>query len=81
MAIDRDMVNQTNDTGDIQHPVKLLLTVEEAAQALSLSRTLTYALLMRRELASIKVGRVRRIPIAALRDFVTQRLAEAVSAG
>jgi len=57
--------------------VKLLLTVEEAAQALSIGRTLLYELLMRREIFSVKVGRVRRVPVDALRSYVARRLADA----
>jgi excisionase family DNA binding protein len=57
--------------------IKLLLTVEEAAQALSIGRTLLYDLLMRREIFSVKVGRVRRVPVDALRSYVARRLADA----
>lgn len=46
-------------------PVKRLLTIDEAAQALSVGRTLLYDLMKRNEIASIKVGRVRRVPLAA----------------
>jgi excisionase family DNA binding protein len=55
--------------------LKLLLTVEEAAEVLSLGRTLVYELVMRRQIASIKVGRTRRIPVVALQEFVTRQLA------
>ena len=54
---------------------KLLLTVEEAAQVMSLGRTLMYALVMRKQITSIKVERTRRIPLTALEQYV-QRLAE-----
>ncbi len=54
---------------------KLLLTVEEAAQVMSLGRTLMYALVMRKQITSIKVGRTRRIPLTALEQYV-QRLTE-----
>lgn len=57
--------------------VKLLLSVDEAARMLSLGRTLVYDLVMRREIASIKVGRMRRIPVAALQEFVGRQLANA----
>ena len=56
-------------------PLRLLLTVEEAAIALGLGRTYTYALVMREEIASVKVGRKRRIPLFALEAFVTRQLA------
>jgi excisionase family DNA binding protein len=51
-------------------PVKVLLTIDEAAQALSIGRTLLYDLLMRKQIASIKVGRVRRVPMAAIDDYI-----------
>lgn len=48
----------------------LAVTVEEAARLLSLNRTKLYALCMRGEIRSIKIGRSRRIPIAALQQFI-----------
>lgn len=54
--------------------VKLLLTVEEAAQALSVGRSLLYELLMRREIFSVKVGRVRRVPVDALRAYIVRQM-------
>ena len=53
-------------------PIKVLLTVDEAATALSLGRTYLYRLLMSKEIASVKVGRVR----SALNNYVARRLAQ-----
>ena len=53
---------------------KVLVSVEEAAILLSLGRTVIYALVRRGDLASIKVGRTRRIPYAALLEFVRGQL-------
>jgi excisionase family DNA binding protein len=53
---------------------KVLLSVEEAASVMSLGRSFIYELVMRREIASTKVGRVRRIPVMALQDFVDRQL-------
>ncbi len=55
---------------------KLLLTVEEAAERLSLGRTLVYDLVMRKQITSLKVGRARRIPVTALDEFVTHELGQ-----
>ena len=55
---------------------KLLLTIEEAARALSLSRSLLYDLLMSNQIVSIKIGRARRIPVAALMAYVQQQIAQ-----
>jgi excisionase family DNA binding protein len=49
----------------------LLLTVEEAARRLSIGRTLTYALIASGELASVPVGRLRRVPTEALSEYIT----------
>lgn len=49
---------------------KLLLTVGEAADVLSISRTLLYHLLMQKRIFSVKVGGARRIPAKALQEYV-----------
>jgi excisionase family DNA binding protein len=53
---------------------KVLLSVEEAASVMSLGRSFIYDLVMRGEIASIKVGRTRRIPVMALQEFVNKQL-------
>jgi excisionase family DNA binding protein len=55
-------------------PAKVLLTVEEVAEAMGLGRTYVYELVMRREIRSIKLGRKRRIPVTALEEFVARQL-------
>ena len=49
---------------------ELLLTPTEAARRLSLGRTRLYQLLGSGELASVQIGKLRRIPTQALRDYV-----------
>jgi len=56
--------------------VKLLLRPEEAAEVLSIRRTLLYSLLTSKQIYSIKVGRTRRVPMAALQDYVARMCAE-----
>jgi excisionase family DNA binding protein len=51
----------------------LLLTAEQAATALAICRTKVYELLRNGELESVQIGASRRIPTAALEDYV-QRL-------
>ncbi len=51
-------------------PDALLLTPAEAARRLSLARSTLYPLLLAGEIASVKIGRSRRIPVDALRDYV-----------
>jgi len=57
-------------------PETLLLTPEEAARRLGLSRTQIFRLIAQKRLRSVKIGKLRRISRAALEDFVaeTERL-------
>ena len=55
---------------------KLLLSPEEAADALGLSRTTVYDLMRLRLLGSVKIGRRRLIPADACRDLVARLTAE-----
>ncbi len=49
---------------------RLLLKPEEAAELLALSRSTVYQLLATGELASVQVGRARRIPRTALDEYL-----------
>ncbi|MYR89033.1 helix-turn-helix domain-containing protein [Streptomyces sp. SID685] len=51
-----------------------LLTVPQVMERLQLGRTAVYDLLRTRQLASITLGRARRIPTHALTDFIHTRL-------
>ena len=55
---------------------RVLLSVEEAAEQLSVSRTRVYALIKAGEITSIRVGRLRRVPADALLQFIARLLAE-----
>jgi excisionase family DNA binding protein len=55
---------------------RLLLTAQEAAQALGVSRTKVYDLMRSGRLRSVKIGGSRRIPVDALAELVDD-LAEA----
>lgn len=50
------------------------LTVPEVMAALRVGRHAVYDLIRSRQLASIKVGRARRIPATALSAYITRRL-------
>lgn len=54
---------------------KLLLTPEEAAELLGVGRSRIYDLMRRRELLSVRIGKTRRVPTAALNAYV-DRLTE-----
>ncbi len=66
------MRKRREDTAGAGVETKLLLSVDEAALALSVGRSLVYELVMRDEIVSVKVGRLRRIPAQALQDFVAR---------
>ena len=52
---------------------RLLLTIPEAAQVLGVSRSILYQLVQAGEVATIKIGRSRRVPIVALEQYVSAR--------
>jgi excisionase family DNA binding protein len=54
----------------VQSTPRMVLTVEEAAERLGIGRTLMYALVKSGDVESIAIGRLRRIPLDALDDFV-----------
>lgn len=49
---------------------KILLTPEEAAEALNISRSKLYELLQAKALRSVKIGKARRIPTEAVHEYV-----------
>lgn len=54
-----------------------LLTVPEVMARLRLGRSTVYDLIRSRRLASITVGRSRRIPTDAVRDLIVHEIEEA----
>ncbi|MFD8533778.1 helix-turn-helix domain-containing protein [Streptosporangium canum] len=50
---------------------RLLLTVDEAAEALAISRAKLYQLMASGSVAYVRIDRSRRIPVSALEAFVT----------
>lgn len=61
------------ETSDTQPDYPMLLTIPEAARLLAVGRTTLYALIGRGELQAVAIGRARRIPRAALQEFVEAR--------
>lgn len=49
----------------------LLLTVEEAAQRLSIGRTTMYSLVSTGAIESVTIGRLRRVPSESLERYVS----------
>jgi excisionase family DNA binding protein len=56
---------------EIPRPVRLVLTVEEAAERLGIGRTMMYALITAGEVESVRIGRLRRVPTDALERYVS----------
>ncbi|MET8969987.1 helix-turn-helix domain-containing protein [Streptomyces hydrogenans] len=54
-----------------------LLTVPEVMARLKLGRSTVYDLIRSRRLVSITIGRSRRVPADAVRDFIADRIEEA----
>jgi excisionase family DNA binding protein len=55
---------------------KLLLSVEEAAEAIGVKRTTLYGLLRSGDVEGVKVGNRRLVPVEALEDYVERLRAE-----
>lgn len=53
---------------------RVLLTAEEAAESLKVGRCKVYDLIRTGELESIKIGRLRRIPVSSVRAFAARTL-------
>ena len=54
-------------------PKPILVSVAEAARMLSIRRTAALELVRKHRIKSVKIGRMRRLPIAAIEEYV-QRL-------
>lgn len=47
-----------------------LLTAEEVAEVLNIGRTRVFELIYSGQLRSIKIGRLRRVPVDVVREFI-----------
>lgn len=54
------------------HQDRLLLRIEEAADRLGIGRSLMYRLVLSGEVESIRVGRLRRIPVDSLEQAIAK---------
>lgn len=55
---------------------RLMLTVREAAEILHVGRSTVYSLMDSGELESVHIGRLRRIPMQAVTDYIERKRAE-----
>lgn len=65
-------VSATDAQGHKEYSTVLLLKVEEAALRLGIARTSMFRLLAEGEVSSVQVGRLRRIPVACLEEYVAR---------
>ena len=54
---------------------RILLSVEDAAERLDIGRTMLYELISAGEIHAIHVGRLRKVPVEALREYVDRQRA------
>jgi len=57
----------------------ILLTTEEAAELLNIGRSKVFDLIRNGELGSIKIGRLRRVPLASIHEFTARLMEEAAA--
>ncbi|MFI6032438.1 excisionase family DNA-binding protein [Amycolatopsis magusensis] len=53
-------------------PERILLTVEEAAERLGIGRTLAFRLIRSGEIATVQIGRLRRVPATAIQEYASR---------
>lgn len=61
---------------DTTRAPRVMLTPEQAADALAIGRTTLYALIKNGELESVKIGRLRRIPADAITAYTARLSAQ-----
>lgn len=61
-----------NEVGGVPRQRRLVLTVEQAAEALGIGRTMMYELIRAGAVESVRIGRLRRVPAQALSNYVDE---------
>ena len=64
-----------NTHGERDMETDVVLTIEEAARRLRIGRTNMYALVMSGEVQSVTIGRLRRVPVRCLTEYIDNLLA------
>ena len=52
----------------------ILVSVVEVARMLSIGRTIAWELVRKQKIKSVKIGRTRRVPIAAIQEYIERLL-------
>jgi excisionase family DNA binding protein len=60
----------SNNTNGDNPMAKVLLTPEEVAEAVGIGHTKVYELMVSGRLRSVKIGRLRRVVVSALDEFI-----------
>lgn len=60
--------------------MRLLLSVPEAAEMLGLKPKGLWGMIGRREIESVKVGRLRKVPMSAIQDYIARNTIPALKA-
>jgi excisionase family DNA binding protein len=55
---------------------KMLCSVHDVAAMLSIGRTAAWELVRKRKIRSVKIGRTRRVPLAAIQEYIERLLNE-----
>lgn len=55
----------------------VFVTVEEAARALGIGRSKAWELVKAGDLATVRIGRTRRVPVSAVHDYAARLLERA----
>jgi len=72
LGVDEDALLALRNASSRGDTTLVALTVAEAARRIGMGRTKLYEYVSSREIASVKIGRLRRIPTEALADFVAR---------
>jgi excisionase family DNA binding protein len=60
---------------------RIMLTPEQAAAALGIGRTTMFALIKSGEVESVRIGRLRRVPLDSIEAYTRQLIAEQTHEG
>ena len=71
-----DMARAASESNDRIYPQPFVCTVTEAAHLVGVGRTTMFALLRSGQIRSIRIGRLVRIPMTEIENFIAARLDE-----
>jgi len=61
-------------------PERVMLTAEEAAEQLGIGRTLMFKLIRTGQIESVRIGRLRRVPASAIREYASRLINDSAEA-